>query len=100
MRYVTVVRSVLRYKWTIGASLIFGGMIGWAVAGHEWRRIVFACAYGAVFAAPPLIRDLMLCRNRRKDQSPAWGPSGSSLPCPPGCRIRIAHRHDRMGSVR
>jgi hypothetical protein len=96
-----VIRWICRHPYTILAAVFLAALIAWAVltAGpYWWLKDLAAGLYGAANASP-WVPALMRRRDHRAEPEP-WHPSGPSLPCPPGCRIRVEHRHDPIGSFR
>jgi len=60
--------------------------LNWLIGSHQWWWIVIIFASGVGGA---IMRDRRKQQRRRRD---AMFPGGK--PCPPQCRIKVAHRHD------
>lgn len=96
-----MIRWIRSHPYTLLATFFLAVVIAWAVltgGPHWWLKDLAAGSYGAANAyrgVPVLLR-----RRDRRSEPPPWRPSGPSLPCPAGCRIRVEHRHDPVESFR
>ena len=96
-----MIRWIRRHLYTLLGAFSVAGLIAWVVltwGPYSWLKVLAAALYGAANASrgvPALLR-----RRDRRNGPPPWRPSGPSLPCPPQCHIRVAHRHDPIGSFR
>jgi hypothetical protein len=87
-----MIRWAMSWKYTILASCLLLALVAWLVlTGQSWEHWLYAVACGALYGWRGIGRS-----NRSQAPEPAWNPPGPSLPCPPDCRIRVEHRHDRL----
>ena len=97
-----MIRWIRAHPYTLLSAGFLAALIAWVVltwGPHSWLKVLAAVLYGAANASrgvPVLLRR----RRDRGDEPPPWCPSGPSLPCPAGCRIRVAHRHDPVEAFR
>ena len=87
---------IRRHPYTLLAAFIFAAVVGWcAYHPRPWWQYAAVPLYGAAYGFANAPRR----RSARRDPA-SWHPPGPSLPCPPGCHIRVAHRHDPVESFR
>ena len=84
------------HKYTLVATVVFAALVVWIVFHpHPLWQYAAAAVYGAEYGCVNAPR-----RRPARTEPPSWRPPGPSLPCPPGCHIRVAHRHDPIEAFR
>lgn len=75
-----------RWPYTIAACLLLAALTVWLVLTRQpWTHWLLAAAY------------LAACAWRGISRPSGW-TQARSLPCPPQCHIRVAHRHDPLSA--
>ena len=94
-------RWIRSHKYTLLSAFFLAALVAWVVVTwgpHSWLKVLAAVLYGAANVSRYV--PALLQRRDRPAESPPWRPSGPSLPCPPACHIRVAHRHDPVEAFR
>jgi hypothetical protein len=84
---------IRRHPYTIATVCVLAAIVAWfALTGQPWTHYLYVALFTGASAAGTFPRT----GHRKPPEWPSWQPRGPSLPCPPGCRIQVEHRHDRL----